>query len=1182
MKLASTALAAVIATTSMSLTAFADHTVVISHDDDAGEVTATSYVSGVSRMALAQFDVYGRMINFTVGAENSATVTNAFSYAPEYKTKVMSFSNFDTATAVEEVRTLGSKTLFLWDGETYSNTNGTYIYNGQSIDPWSQTGKWTGTSSDDSIIGTDFVFEYGNEIHCKLNDADSMTDASGNTYNGAWFNLASGNVSSEWVVFEWDMTINTNQATQSDESVSAFTINMSEGTSETDAYIPLAHYRFDRNRTGWFLSYKYDPQLEVAYLSGDSNSGISGTQTSSDGTATYLRYSYLGDYGNVKGYGSDYTYHMTVLMNYRDEMLEFYVDGVRQGVLDWTDSAEEQYLSDGNFVPNAIRFAFSGNKFDVSFDNLHCYEGSESRTDIATELVKEIVISDKAVTMDKFADRYEDSIYVNQLGSYKTVHANTGVVWNGSEKVILNNTPYESESGAQMVPKDELATALGISCGSTSGSETKNGVTYVPITSFLSGQTYTHLATAPDNANGYVIGTTSFAPSDVDLFNDWMMYYRPTADTVMADYKNSARYYQHPRLLATSADFDALRERYEEYLLIDDDFDTTTGYTPALDEPWNRWLRNFMQYANQMIGEAWTPVYEAYDSAGRMNWQRRFASEMYAFGMAYQLTQDTKYIDAAWREIEVVCSDEFPDFNLTHRLDTSEAMAAFAIAYDWMYHGFTADQRAAMEKCMHDKGLYHAWSGYTTYTGMALEFFAGYNHAVVGNNGAAMLAMSLLDVYPEASAWVLSEAIKAQDRNIQLWNNEAWPEGVGYWELTMQHTSKFIESLDGIFPGGYGFKGLEGLNRAGVAQAQHHTPLGNFNYSDAGETSKYWVPELVWLANTYDEPGLAQLVADNRPTGFTQDRSWEGEDRALAVLWYDDSQTSELDTDYINTKIDVATLRDVHTSDATADYTFVGIKGGTPTDGHAHIDTGSFVFEADGIRWARDLGSGTYTGSNYFDYEDITGNRWLHISARGEAHNTLINNPVSTKGDMNIFTTADLNLVDSNDSGAIVTVDMSNAMFDVSAAKRGFFYTDNRESLVIRDEVTPSAASSMYWTMMLPTGCTITDNGNGSFTITSGEETLLVEYAISGATLGTVTAQGSNFTSIFESSGNILDLTTTSNGQVVRKFSSGKLQLPITASSGANVTITVKLTPGSVSSPSALATYNKAIANWSL
>lgn len=1174
MKLASTALAAVIATTSMSLTAFADHTVVISHDDGAGEVTATSSVSGVSRMALAQFDVYGRMINFAVGAENSATVTNKFNYAPEYKTKVMSFSNFDTATAVEEVRTLGSKTLFLWDGETYSNTNGTYIYNGQSIDPWSQTGKWTGTPAK-GTIGTNYVFEYGDEIHCKLNDADSMTDASGNKYSGAWFNLASGKVSSEWVVFEWDMTINTNQATQNDQNVSAFTINMSEGTEESPAFINLANYRFNNN------------SLEVAYLTGSHN-GKSGTQEYTERVGeepkTGLRYKYLGGYSNVKGYGSANKYHMAVLINYRDEMLEFYVDEALKGTLDWTDSAEEQYLSDGQFTPNAIRFSLSGSKFDVSFDNLRCYEGSERRTDISNELVKEIVIGDEALTTDMFSDRYDDSIYVKKLGSYKTVHANTGVVWNGSKKVILNNTPYESkvEGRGQMVPKDELATALGIPCGSTSDSETKNGVTYVPITSFLSGETYTHLSAAPDNANGYVIGTDTFAPEDVDLFNDWMMYYRPTADTVMADYKTSARYYQHPRLLATSADFDALRDKYEEYLVIDPDVDADTGiWTPALNEPWNRWLRSTIQFADQMVNERWTPQYKAYDSAGRMSWQRRFASEMHAFAMAYQLTGDTKYIDAAWREIEIVCSDEFPDFNLTHRLDTSEAMAAFAIAYDWMYHGFTAEQRAAMEKCMHDKGLYHAWSGYTTNTGMALEFFASYNHAVVGNNGAAMLAMSLLDVYPEASAWVLSEAIKAQDRNIQLWYNEAWPEGVGYWELTMQHTSKFIESLDGIFPGGYGFKGLEGLNRAGVAQAQHHTPLGNFNYSDADESSKYWVPELIWLANTYDDPGLAQLVAENTNT-FSTDKNWKGEDVALAVLWYDDSQTEALSTDYINTKIDVATLRDTHASSTDDEYTFVGIKGGTPTDGHAHIDTGSFVFEADGIRWARDLGSGTYTGSNYFDYEKITGNRWLHISARGEAHNTLINNPVSTKGDMNIFTTADLNLVDSNDSGAIVTVDMSKAMFNVSAAKRGFFYTDNRESLVIRDEVTPSAASSMYWTMMLPTNCTITDNGNGSFTITSGEETLLVEYAISGGILGTVTKQSSNFTSIFESSGNILDLTTTSNGQVVRKFSSGKLQLPITASSGANVTITVKLTPGSVSSPSAFATYNKAIANWSL
>ena len=35
---------------------------------------------------------------------------------------------------------------------------------------------------------------------------------------------------------------------------------------------------------------------------------------------------------------------------------------------------------------------------------------------------------------------------------------------------------------------------------------------------------------------------------------------------------------------------------------------------------------------------------------------------------------------------------------------------------------------------------------------------------------------------------------------------------------------------------------------------------------------------------------------------------------------------------------------------------FVGVKGGSASDNHAHMDAGSFVMEADGVRWAMDFG----------------------------------------------------------------------------------------------------------------------------------------------------------------------------------------------------------------------------------
>jgi len=45
-------------------------------------------------------------------------------------------------------------------------------------------------------------------------------------------------------------------------------------------------------------------------------------------------------------------------------------------------------------------------------------------------------------------------------------------------------------------------------------------------------------------------------------------------------------------------------------------------------------------------------------------------------------------------------------------------------------------------------------------------------------------------------------------------------------------------------------------------------------------------------------------------------------------------------------------------SDPNAIY--VAMKGGSPNVNHAHMDSGSFIMEADGVRWAMDFGSQDY------------------------------------------------------------------------------------------------------------------------------------------------------------------------------------------------------------------------------
>ncbi|MBK7405249.1 MAG: heparinase II/III family protein [Phycisphaerales bacterium] len=69
---------------------------------------------------------------------------------------------------------------------------------------------------------------------------------------------------------------------------------------------------------------------------------------------------------------------------------------------------------------------------------------------------------------------------------------------------------------------------------------------------------------------------------------------------------------------------------------------------------------------------------------------------------------------------------------------------------------------------------------------------------------------------------------------------------------------------------------------------------------------------------------------------------------------------------------------------------FVGVKGGSNAVNHSHLDLGSFVLEADGVRWGLDLGSDDYNMPAYFGNQ-----RWTYYRLRAEGQNTIVLNPGS-------------------------------------------------------------------------------------------------------------------------------------------------------------------------------------------
>jgi hypothetical protein len=82
---------------------------------------------------------------------------------------------------------------------------------------------------------------------------------------------------------------------------------------------------------------------------------------------------------------------------------------------------------------------------------------------------------------------------------------------------------------------------------------------------------------------------------------------------------------------------------------------------------------------------------------------------------------------------------------------------------------------------------------------------------------------------------------------------------------------------------------------------------------------------------------------------------------------------------------------------ASKEDTYLGVKGGSPKNSHAHMDGGSFIYEWGGVRWAVDLGSQDY---HSLESKGIgiwkkgqNSQRWQVYRLGNHSHNTLtINN----------------------------------------------------------------------------------------------------------------------------------------------------------------------------------------------
>ncbi len=387
------------------------------------------------------------------------------------------------------------------------------------------------------------------------------------------------------------------------------------------------------------------------------------------------------------------------------------------------------------------------------------------------------------------------------------------------------------------------------------------------------------------------------------------------------------------------------------------------------------WHKTLISKAEETLAQ--TPSrYEIPDGRRLLRTSRRVLERVQLLAYAYRTTSDQRFVDRAWAELSAAAA--FQDWNPSHFLDTGEMTAAFGIGYDWLYDAWSGDQRKTLRDAIVRLGLTPGQRSYQGKERYGWWVKARHNWNQVCNGGLALGALAIADEEPVLAAEILRAGLESLPAAMREFAPDGgWSEGPGYWSYATTYNVEHLAALQTALGSEFGFTDFPGFSRTGEFPLFISAPSGRtFNYAD-GHESPIHAPQLFWLASRFRQPDFAAFEASAASPS------------PLDVIWA--AQTtipksmSTLPLDRCFEGIGVVTMRSAWND---PDAIFVGLKGGSNAVNHSHLDLGSFILEASGVRWALDLGSDNYNMPAYFGDQ-----RWTYYRLRAEGQNTIVLDP---------------------------------------------------------------------------------------------------------------------------------------------------------------------------------------------
>jgi len=507
----------------------------------------------------------------------------------------------------------------------------------------------------------------------------------------------------------------------------------------------------------------------------------------------------------------------------------------------------------------------------------------------------------------------------------------------------------------------------------------------------------------------------------------------------------------HPRLIVN--DWDEIRKKIE-------------------NEYWcGVWWESLLAVADAYVRDDTTVTYRVNERGNIQETSQEIRIKAYVLSFVAGVTGERKYAEQLYKILKHV-HDTFPDWSENLALLSANFIAAYAYSYDWAYDVFTPEERAAVLYMTLNRGANIAVQGYENklaeaYTTMMKR---GNNQTSTANRANICLAIAIATDYPQIAEYLLDKAATGMPNVFyEFFPDGGFIETTDYWDASATDVIQSVSALESCIKPGTTLperldwaNSIPGFINTGDFPIYYNGANSSFNYGDSTDRFISSI-SFLYLSARYDEPKYAwyELTKNQPDSPFTTRRI------PFAIAWYDpDNVTCKpgdfpLDKFYQNQGENGVNGMSMRSSWEDEDMFFVAMQGGDNGAMHQNPSLGTFVMDYADKRWFLLTGknslSGTYTISSRHDGD--SSEIW---NKRTESNNTLVINPDKTVGqDKDAF--APLTRYGTAENAAFGVLDISSVREDVASWNRGMMMYDNRERVIIRDEITMNKPSEIYW-----------------------------------------------------------------------------------------------------------------------